>query len=419
MIDLKKLRENPERYQQKTKEKWIDIDFTKLLQLDTNARQLKKQIDELSHQRNTISKEIPQLQKQWEDTSDKIAKVKEIKNQLEEKENEYKEIIEEFNSMYLKIPNPALDDVPFWESDDENRVNSYVWEKPQFDFDPLPHYELLEKRQMLDQQRSAKVSWARFYYIRDGLVLLHMALLHYVVNKLVKKWFSPTLVPNLVREKSMLATGFFPAEENEIYAVNEWEDNLYLIWTSEVSLVAQHLDETIDKEKLPLRYIGYSPCYRREAGSYWKDTKWLIRLHQFEKVEMVSFVSPEDSEKEHQFLLDIEEEIYQELWIHYQKIDICTWDTGFHAAKKYDLEAWFPGQDTYKEITSCSNCTDFQARRANIKYKEHKEKDYLHTLNGTVISMRPLIAIVENFQTKDMKIKVPKVLQPYMGVEEI
>ncbi|HMT00786.1 MAG TPA: serine--tRNA ligase, partial [Candidatus Absconditabacterales bacterium] len=240
-------------------------------------------------------------------------------------------------------------------------------------------------------------------------------LIQWALKKLQKKGFQPTIVPNIVRKDAMMSTGYLPYGEESIYKIMDEEgQQQYLIGTSEVTLVAQHSDEMIDENQLPLRYGGFSPCYRGEAGTYGKDTKGMIRVHQFEKVEMVSFVKPEDSEKEHQLILAIEEEIFQELKIPYRRLLICTGDLGVPAAKKYDLEAWFPGLGTYKEVTSCSNCTDFQARRAQIKYKTTEKKEFLHTLNGTAVAVsRTLAAIVENYQQADGSIMIPEVLQPY------
>lgn len=418
MIDLKKFRENYEWYIKKTEEKWIKLDFPKFMAMDLQLKQIKFELDNLNQERNEISKEIPNLKKEWKDTENLVNKVKDLKSEIEDKQKKYNEIYNDFYEIYIRIPNPAFDDVHIWKSDEENKVAYYVWEKPKFNFEPLAHYELLEKRDMLDQWRSAKVSWSRFYYIKDWLVRLELALISYTIDKLSKKWFRPIIWPNLVRYNSMLSTGFFPAEKNEIYTVNPDEDDLYLIWTSEVTMIAQHMDEILDVDKLPLRYVSFSPCYRREAWTYGKDSKWMIRVHQFEKVEMVSFTKPEDSIKEHELIYEIEEEIVKELWLHCQKIDICTWDLWFHAAKKYDLEAWFPWLTTYKEITSCSNCTDFQSRRAKIKMKDEKSKDFVHTLNGTAIALARIMAcIVENYQTKDMKIEVPEVLKKYIWEE--
>lgn len=419
MIDLKKLRENLEFYKKSTENKQVKIDWDKFIDLDEKVRKYKQQIDNLNNQRNKLSKEIELMKKNNQSTENIVDTVKKIKIEIDNLENENLILEKQYNEIILKIPNPIHESVPIWKDDTENVVIEYVWKKPNFEFQPLTHWEILEKRWMLDQQRSAKVSWARFFYLRDWIVRLQMSLVNFVMDKLYKKWFSLTLVPDMVREDAMIATWFFPADKNEIYSINQDDDNLFLIWTSEVSLVAQHMDELIDVNNLPLRYAWYSPCFRREAWTYWKDMKWILRVHQFEKVEMVSFVKPEDSLKEHEFLLSIEEEIYKELWIHYQKLNICSWDLWAPAAKKYDLEAWFPWQWAYREITSCSNCTDFQARRAKIKYKNWDIKEYVHTLNWTALSMRPLIAIVENYQTKDLRIKIPNILKKYLWDEFI
>lgn len=414
MIDLKKFRENPDIYIKSAEYKNNKIDFDRFLELDKKIKEFKIQIEELNWQRNQLSKEIPTKQKNKEDVSGLIQEVKNIKNKTEMLQTEFQEIESEYNDIYLRIPNPIEDEVPVWKTDEENIVMETVWKKAEFDFKPIPHRELLENRWMLDQWRSAKVSWARFFYLKNNLVRLEFALNNFVMDKLYKKWFMPTIVPNLVKEDAMVATWFFPADKSQIYEVNPWEDNLFLIWTSEVPLVAQHTNETVDYDKLPLRYVWFSSCYRREAWTYWKDTKWLIRTHQFDKIEMVSIVDPKNSKKEHELIREIEEEIFQELWICYNRILICSWDLWAPASKKYDLEAWFPWMNTFKEVTSCSNCTDFQSRRAKIKYKNNEEKDFVHTLNWTAMALgRAMAAIVETYQTKDLKIKIPEVLKKY------
>jgi len=275
---------------------------------------------------------------------------------------------------------------------------------------------------MLDSERAVKISGSRFIILRDGMVMLEMALIHYALQKLYAKGWSPAIVPTMVRRDALLNTGFVPYGEDQIYKIQNDEENnsLYLVGTSEVPLVAQHSDEVFTADQLPKRYVGFSQCYRQEAGTYGKDARGMIRLHQFEKVEMVSFCKPEDSEKEHELILAIEEEVYKELGIPYRKLFICTGDLGVPAAKKYDLEAWFPGQNGYKEITSCSNCTDFQTRRANIKYKTDEGREFVHSLNGTVVaSSRVLAAIVENYQQEDGSIIVPEVLRKRVGKDVI
>ena len=412
MIDLKKFRQDPTPWIESAKARNLDLDFDYILNLDKKVRKLKTDLEAKLAERKKISSQIPQKQKAGEDATALIEQVKQLKEEIAKLQQELDKAQEEFNKLVLQIPNVLDEDVPVGKDDSENVV-LYTWgEKPQFDFKPLPHREILEKRDLLDSKRAVKLSGSRFVFFKDKLALLEMALMQYVMHKLYKKWFKPLLGPTLVNEAAMYGTGYLPAGEDGVYKI-EGED-LYLIWTSEVTSVWQHMDEVLDVNDLPLRYVSYSTCYRKEAGSYWKDLKWLIRLHQFNKVEMVSFVKPEDSKKEHELLVEIEEEILQDLWIPYQKLLICSGDLWNPAAKKYDLEGWFPGIGKYKELTSTSNTLDFQARRINCKYTVGREKEYVHILNWTWTSDRPVAAIVENYQTKDMRIIVPEVLRPYM-----
>jgi len=418
MIDLKKFRQDPTPWIESAKKRGLDLDFDYILKLDEKVRNLKNQLNNLLAERKKLSAQIPQKQKAWEDISELVEKVKSLKEEIASLQQELDQAQEEFNKLVLQIPNVLADDVPVGADDSENVV-LYTWgKKPKFDFQPLPHREILEKRDLLDSKRAVKIAGSRFVFFKDKLALLEMALMQFVMHKLYKKWFKPLLWPNLVNERAMYWTGYLPAGEDGVYKI-EWED-LYLIWTSEVSSVSQHMDEVLDVNDLPKRYVSYSTCYRKEAGSYWKDLKWLIRLHQFNKVEMVSFVKPEDSWKEHELLVEIEEEILQDLWIPYQKMLICSGDLWNPAAKKYDLEGWFPGIWKYKELTSTSNTLDYQARRINCKYMVGREKEFVHILNWTWTSDRPVAAIVENYQTKDMRIIVPEVLRPYMmGIDII
>jgi len=418
MIDLKKFRQDPTPWIESAKARNLDLDFDHILELDKKVRKLKTQLEAKLSERKKLSSQIPQLQKQWKDISELVEQVKALKEEIAQLQQQLDEAQEEFNKLILQIPNLLGPDVPVGKDDSENVV-LYTWgEKPQFDFEPLPHREILEKRDLLDSKRAVKISGSRFVFFKDKLALLEMALMQYVMHKLYKKWFKPLLWPTLVNEVAMYWTGYLPAGEDGVYKI-EGED-LYLIWTSEVTSVGQHMDEVFDVNELPKRYVSYSTCYRKEAGSYGKDLKWLIRLHQFNKVEMVSFVKPEDSWKEHELLVEIEEEILQDLGIPYQKMLICSGDLWNPAAKKYDLEGWFPGIWKYKELTSTSNTLDYQARRINCKYMVGREKDYVHILNWTWSSDRPVAAIVENYQTKDMRIIVPEVLRTYMmGIDVI
>lgn len=429
MIDLKDLREQPEKYATGAANKWVQLDWDRFWQLDEQLKATKLQVEDLLAQRNELSKQIDLKRLAWEDFGSLIEQVKTFKGDIESWERLLQQLQDEHTAFCLQIPSPAFPEVPVGKSDAENKVLEYCGTKPSFSFTPLTHWELLEKKWYLDQDRAVKLSGSRFQIMRGPLAQLSMSLAMWALNKLAAKWFQVTLVPQLVRADALVTTGFLPNDATNIYRVNpkcaieqteREEDDLWLIGTAEVALISQHMDETLDIEELPLRYVGYSSCYRREAGTYGKDTKGLIRLHQFEKVEMVSFVRPQDSAKEHEYIRQLEEEIFTELGIPYQRIDICTGDLGAPAAKKYDLEAWFPGLDKYVEVTSTSNTTDFQTRRGNIKYKWFEEKWFVHSLNGTAVAIgRAVAAIVENYQTAEWDILIPAVLQPLMWVEKI
>lgn len=396
------------------------MDFDHFQVLDKECLSLKQQMEALLAQKNDLSAKMPSLDKGSDEFKAIVEKVQSMKKDIIDIETQYNEKYSEFYSLYLSIPNPLQDDVPICKDESWNVVLETVWKKAEFDFTPIPHRELLEKRGMLDQERSAKISGSRFYFLRGWMVRLELAIRNFVLDKLIKKWFEPTMTPNLVKEEAMMSTGYFPSWKENIYEVNPNDDKLFLIGTSEVPLVAQHMDETFDVSELPIRYVGISPCYRREAGTYGKDTKWLIRTHQFDKIEMVSFVDPKDSVQEHEFIRSVEEEIFKDLWITYNRILICSGDLGDPAAKKYDLEAWFPGMERFVEVTSTSNCTDFQSRRWKIKFKDGNERDFVHTLNWTATAIwRVIAAIVETYQTKDLKIRIPEVLKKYLGEEEL
>lgn len=424
MINLKEYRQHPHKFQQWAKDKWVEIDRQRFDQLDEYIKTHTQQMEELLAQRNTLSKQIEQALKNKEDAQAHIQQVKEIKERVETLQAQINEAQQEFQHILLHIPLPALDDVPVGASDQENVVIEEVGTKPTFDFTPRPHREILEEAGLLDQERAVKLSGSRFQILRWSLARLEFALMQWAVDKLTSKWFTFTVVPQLVKDEALVTTGFLPNDAMNIYRVNpaaptpqqeREEDDLYLIGTAEVALVSQHNNETFSPEELPRRYVGFSSCFRREAGTYGKDTKGLIRLHQFEKVEMVSFVDPQDSVKEHEMLLEIEEEIFQDLGIPYQKLLICTGDLGGPAAKKYDLEAWFPGIGKYVEVTSTSNTQDFQTRRGNIKYTTDGKNEFVHSLNGTAVALgRALAAIVENYQQADGTVAIPDVLRPYM-----
>ena len=439
MIDLKSFRSDPEVYKVWAEQKWVQIDWDAFIELDEQVRSLQVEMDSLKSKKNELSAQVGQMQDKSSDEFQSIVKqVWDLKKSLASLELDYEQKQSAFLSILHKIPSPAFsydgEELIIWKSDDQNEVlplwddSWFIWTKPEFWFTPKPHWEILEAKGLLDQERAVKLSGARFQLVKGEFAQLQFALSTRVINKLVAKWFTFAIVPQLVKKDALFATWYLPNEAKNLYVVNpvlEWaeqdqreEDNLRLIWTSEVPLIAQHAGEVMDESELPLRYVGYSSCYRREAGTYGKDTKWLIRLHQFEKVEMVSFVRPEDSEKEHKFLRQIEEEIFSDLWIPFQRINICTWDLWAPAARKYDLEAWFPGVESYIEVTSTSNTTDYQTRRANIKFKDGTSKDFVHSLNWTAVALwRALAAIVENYQTEEGDVIVPEVLKGLVGFE--
>jgi seryl-tRNA synthetase len=414
MIDIKHLRENPHFFRDAAKAKNVDIDIERILELDRRARALKTELEGIKAQKNEASKEIAKA------TPDQrklvIESMRHIDRRAETLEAEYTPLADELQDLLYKIPNPALPDVKVGQSEAENEVVREVGERTMFAFAPRDHQELGDMLGIIDTERAAKVSGARFaYFVGDG-ALLEFALLQYAMSVAARHGFVPATVPHLVSARVMRSMGYLEhGGHDEIYYLAK--DNLYLIGTAEQSLGAMHLDETLDEKQLPLRYIGYSPCYRREAGSYGKDTKGIIRVHQFDKIEMFSFTTPEQSDAEHELLLAIEEELMQGLGIPYRVIKQVTGDLGLPAARKFDLEAWIPSQETYRETHSTSTCTDFQSRRLNTRYKTGEgETKYVHTLNGTAFAVgRTMVAILENYQREDGTVAVPPVLEPYMA----
>jgi seryl-tRNA synthetase len=414
MIDLKNLLENREKVQKALAKKHFTGSLDKILELESRKRKLLRASEELRSKQNKLSKAISVAK---DDQKVKLLEEsKEIKEKIKALEPALQEIELQLEGEALLIPNPPLDSVPEGKDDTDNKAIKTVGSKPQFNFKPLDHVELGKKHDLIDIETAGNMSGTRFHYLKNEAVLLAMALQQFVIHKLISKGFKPIIPPVLVKEKAMIATGFFPADRNEIYHVNPEDDNLYLVGTSEVPLCMLHANHIIDAKNLPLRYVGLSTCFRREAGSYGKDTHGIIRVHQFDKVEMFSFCHPSKSEEEHEFIRSIEEEIMTELGFHYQVVNICGGDLGAPAAKKYDIEVWIPTQEKFRELTSCSNCTDFQARRGGIRYKDGNTKAFLHTLNGTAVAIgRTLVAIMENYQQADGSIKIPEVLLGYMG----
>ncbi len=414
MINLKVLIENPEETKKALAKKQFKGDLNQIINLEQERLALLQEAESLKARQNAIAKEIPQASP--EEKEKLLEGSKSVKEQLKEIDPKLKNVETQLEAVALTIPNSPLESVPAGKDDSENVIIKTVGGKPQFEADPKDHVALGRNLNIIEIEKAAQMSGSRFAYLKNEAVQLEFALIQFVLNKLIQKGFSPVIPPTLVKEQAMIATGFFPADRQQIYHVNPEEDDLYLVGTSEVPLCMLHADEIIDMEKLPLRYCAFSTCYRREAGTYGKDMHGIIRVHQFDKIEMFSFCHPDNSEQEHQFILSIEEEIMQDLKLHYQVLNICGGDLGAPAAQKFDIETWIPSQNKFRELTSCSNCTDFQARRAKIRFKDGKEKQLVHTLNGTAVAVgRMLIAIMENYQQRDGKIYIPEVLQGYMG----
>jgi seryl-tRNA synthetase len=412
MLDLKFIIENQKLVAENAKNKNIKIELDKLVELDTRRRELLQKTEELRAQQKKLGK-------------DQIEEAKKLKQEIKALDPELDEVQKDLQTEASKVPNMILDSVPVGKSEDDNKVTETHGDKTELDFEPKDHLELGTALGILDMEKATEMSGARFYYLKGDAALLEFALIQFTMQKLNSKGFTPVIPPVLVKEKAMYATGFFPAEMNEIYSVNPGEDDLYLVGTSEVPLTMLHAQETLHEKELPIRYCGFSTCFRREAGSYGKDTRGIIRVHQFDKVEMFSFCHPGKSKEEHELIKSIEEEIMQDLGLPYQVLNICSADLGAPAAKKYDLEAWIPTQGKYRELTSCSNCTDYQARRANIKFKpetsnpETQQSKFVHTLNGTAVAMaRTIVAILENYQNSDGSVTIPEVLRPFLGGKE-
>ena len=415
MIDPQLLKTNIEAIEENIRKRDLDIDLDKLKLLDESRRALKFESEKLRAEQKKLGKEIASASEKEKvillEKAEKISdKVKSLSEETQQKD-------EEFFDAWIKIPNIVSSSSPVGKTDEDNKEIKKVGE-PKNIKNPMTHLEIGENLGLIDVERASKISGSRFSYLFGDLVKIQFNLVSYTLNKLSEKGFNPTIPPVLVRENALFGTGFFPDDSDQVYEVQN--DDLFLVGTSEVSLAALHTDEIIDIEKLPLRYAGYSTCFRREAGTYGKDTSGIFRVHQFDKVEMFSFCDPEKSNEEHEHILAIEEEILKDLEIPYRVVDVCTGDLGASAAKKYDIEAWIPSQQKYREVTSCSNTTDFQARRLNMRTKNENGNTILHTLNGTALAVgRILIALLENNQQSDGSVTFSDDLGKILGVNKL
>ncbi len=438
MLDIKFIRQNPQIIKKACQNKRVDVDIDRLLEVDKKRREVLQALEDMRSQKNKASKEIARIRNEEENPpkdktfrrvrhNPKVLAEKKIILEMQELDKNSDrltktsdELEKEFNNLMLQIPNIPQDGVPVGKDERDNVVLKEVGAKPKFGFKPKDYLKIGESLDLIDVKRAAKVSGTRFGYLKNQAVLFEFALINLVYDTLTKEGFIPVIPPVMLKEEMAKGTGYFETtDKEEAYFIPK--DKFYLVGTSEQSLMAMHSAEVFEESDLPRRYLGFSTCFRREAGAYGKDTKGILRVHQFDKIEMVSFCHPKKSKEEHQFLLEMEEKLMRLLKIPYRVMRICTGDLGRPAAAKYDIEAWIPSEGRYRETHSTSNCTDFQARRLNIRYREKEGKlGFLHTLNGTAFAIgRTLIAIIENYQQKDGKIIVPEILQKYLNFKVI
>ena len=416
MLDFKYLRDHIDEVKEKIKQRGVEVNWENLLDLDISRRELLKEVEDLRYQKNTVSEKISQLKREKKDASQEIENmralsqhIKELDSQLQNKEAALKELM-------LIIPNLPHSSVAVGKSSEDNPEIKKCGEIPRFSFQPKPHWEIGEDLSILDFDRAAKITGARFVLYRDLGAKIERALINFMLDlHSGEHHYLEVLPPFIVNRESMISTGQLPKFEDDLFKL----DNLdyYLVPTAEVPVTNIHQNEILPADVLPLYYVAYTPCFRKEAGSYGRETRGLIRQHQFNKVELVKFTTPETSYDELEKLLLDAEEVLKRLKIPYRVVSLCTGDLGFSAAKTYDIEVWLPGQEAFREISSCSNFEDFQARRANIRYKTGvKEKsDYVHTLNGSGLAVgRTVVAILENYQQEDGSVIIPEVLRPYM-----
>jgi seryl-tRNA synthetase len=417
MLDIRLIREKPDFVKERlsTRDPSYAQMIDKLLEIDEERRKIKKEIDDLRAERNEKSKLFPIYKKEGKDTTQIQERVKEIGERIKYLEEKLNTVEEEFNNLILYIPNlPALD-VPIGKDENDN-VEVRRWGEPRkFDFEPLPHFEIGERLGILDFERGAKLSGSRFTVMFKEAARLERALINFMLDVHTKQHgYTEVWTPLLVKSKTLQGTGQLPKFKEDLYKIED--EDLYLIPTAEVTLTNLHADEIIPEDQLPKYYTAYTPCFRKEAGSHGKDVRGILRQHQFDKVELVKIVKPEDSYNELEKLVNEAEKILQLLELPYRVVLLCTGDMGFSAAKTYDIEVWIPSQNRYREISSCSNTEDFQARRAMIRYKDKEGKNhFVHTLNGSGLAVgRTLLAIMENYQKPDGTFEVPKVLRDYL-----
>jgi len=414
MIDIKFLRENAKKVEEQAKNKKYPVNVAHILDIDDKYRELSQIVQKLREDRNALTSGI-----QGKPSDEQVAEGRELRTKLEKEEAAMNAVKDELDTALSQIPNLPKNDVKVGKDESENDVVRTYKEPTKFDFTPKDHLELGESLDVIDVESASKVSGARFNYLKNEGVLLEFALVQLAMKTLMHEGFTPIVPPVLIKSDVMRGMGYMEHGGSEdMFQIPK--DDLVLVGTAEHSIVPMHQGETLQGKNLPLRYVGFSTAFRREAGSYGKDTRGILRVHQFDKVEMVSYVKEGEDDKEHEFLLSLEEKLFQMLDIPYQVIKMCTGDLGFPTARKYDIEAWIPSQEKYREVTSASTITDFQSRRLNIKYSDGGEKNYAHILNGTAFAIgRTIIAILENYQQEDGSVVIPEVLREYVGKDVI
>ncbi len=418
MLDIKLIREDPEKIKKACEQKRVKADIDELLDIDRRRREALQGIEDMRSKKNKANKEIQKTASSREKNKI-ILEMKELDRNSDRLDKNLKDLEKKFNKLMCRIPNICLKGVPIGDEKD-SKVMEKVGKETKFDFKTKDYMEIGESLGLIDVKRAAKTTGTRFGFLKGEIALMEFALIRFAFDLLVEKGFMPVIPPVMIKSEMAMGMGFIQqTDDEEAYYLPK--DDLYLIATSEQALGSMHSGEVFGENDLPKRYAGFSTCFRREAGSYGKDTKGIFRVHQFDKVEMFSFVKPEDSVKEHKLLLDIQKELMNELKLPYQVINIASGDLGLPAASKYDIETWIPSENRYRETHSASNCTDFQARRLNVRYKGKSGKlNFVHTLNGTAFAIgRMIIAILENYQQKDGSVKVPEALQKYLNFKEI
>ena len=421
MLDLKFIRDNPDivrndlvKRNDKEKIGWLED----LQKSEVEYRQLLQENQKQRQRRNEITDEINKLRKQGIDIKEKIQEAKELPERIKKSDENILHLKEKIDYYLMRLPNILHDSVPIGKDANDNVVVKTWGEKPKINFELKPHGELLQELGLANFEKAAEVSGHGFYYLLGDIALLELALVNFTINFLIKKDYVLVEPPLMLRREPYEGVTDMKDFETMMYKIED--EDLMLIATSEHPIAAMLMNETYDEKQLPMKFVGFSPCFRKELGSHSIDTKGLFRVHHFNKIEQFIFCRPEDSWKFHEELLQNSEEIFQKLKIPFRVVNICTGDIGTVASKKYDIEAWFPRENLYREVVSCSNCTSYQAKRLNIKYRKGEEKEYLHTLNSTAIATcRALRAIIENYQQKDGSIKVPTVLQKFMGKKVI